>query len=495
MYGSSRFSVSANSFQKFWDFTIQCLHTTVDLIPERDQRRPSDRPYTNSYFLDLVEQIRRYAEIMRRTREKEANGEDLDEMDFSPDEQLAIEGGLSNNGKQAELVRKKDGKTLPLLPEGSRPTDDMISSKRRLSLSDDEFDSDDDVLRSMARRRKSDKAGDVMHVCTTCRKEFKRPCDLTKHEKTHSRPFKCSEKSCRYYELGWPTEKERDRHINDKHSSAPKMYHCMFPPCPYSSKRESNCKQHMEKAHGWQYVRSKSNGRKKADSTGPESAQQTPATPFTPLDTTPNSAVTPESNMAQSPWFQTDHMLMYGDASNSMTYGMSTRRDSVTTAATNFTYSSGFSPDQLQATIDTAPPSENFNFNSPPLFTSNGMDMDFNLNSNVYQQPTPPLTTNDFNFDLNFATAGAENISVAPQQEISPTGQGDLTLFSPEMCLQDEGFGDGMDFGGQDFVLFPPTNPVTSNNATNWFPDMEKTNYNGNQFDSLAFDPGNIFPQ
>ena len=95
---------------------------------------------------------------------------------------------------------------------------------------------------------------------------LKRP--FSKHEKTHSRPWKCSESSCKYHQFGWPTEKERDRHVNDKHSSTPSMFKCQYHPCPYESKRESNCKQHMEKAHGWAYIRSKNNGKtgKKAQS-------------------------------------------------------------------------------------------------------------------------------------------------------------------------------------------------------------------------------------
>jgi len=188
VYSAPKFSLSANSFSKFWEFSIQCLHTTVEYLAERDQRRPSDRPYTNNYFLDLVEQIRRYADIMARSREKEANGEPLDDMDYSPDENLAVQGGLSKNGRPAELVRHKDGKTIPLINGGYRAAMDAMSSKR--PHSDDEFEDDDDPLRSMARRRKSDRAGDVLHQCSSCSKEFKRPCDLTKHEKTHSRPFK-----------------------------------------------------------------------------------------------------------------------------------------------------------------------------------------------------------------------------------------------------------------------------------------------------------------
>ena len=115
------------------------------------------------------------------------------------DEKITLRGGLSHNGRPVELVREKDGNVLPLAEGAYKGI-----SKR--SLSDDEMD-EDEVTRSMARRRKSEKPGDVMHTCRDCKKEFKRPCDLTKHEKTHSRPWKCTEEKCKYYELGWPTEK------------------------------------------------------------------------------------------------------------------------------------------------------------------------------------------------------------------------------------------------------------------------------------------------
>ena len=81
----------------------------------------------------------------------------------------------------------------------------------------------------------------------------------SKHEKTHTRPHKCSEVTCLYYEKGFPTDKERERHWRDKHDDSPGKFCCMFPRCPYSSKRDSNCKQHMEKAHKIQYVRKKQN--------------------------------------------------------------------------------------------------------------------------------------------------------------------------------------------------------------------------------------------
>lgn len=104
------------------------------------------------------------------------------------------------------------------------------------------------------------------HVCSHCKKSFTRLCDLNKHAKSHSRPYKCQFSNCKYYEHGWPTAKELERHVNDKHSLSPRTYACLFQPCPYRSKRESNCKQHMEKAHKWTYVRSKTNGKRLSDS-------------------------------------------------------------------------------------------------------------------------------------------------------------------------------------------------------------------------------------
>lgn len=72
---------SASSYLRFCEFSIQCVHTTVDHLNVIDQRRPSERPYNNLYFVDLVEQIRQYARIMAITRAKKAKGEALDEED------------------------------------------------------------------------------------------------------------------------------------------------------------------------------------------------------------------------------------------------------------------------------------------------------------------------------------------------------------------------------------------------------------------------------
>jgi hypothetical protein len=176
---------------------------------------------------------------------------------------------------------------------------DVDTSTRALKRASSPGLSDDDrVHRSMARRAGKRKltaaaANAMAHrECSECGKDFKRPCDLTKHEKTHSRPWKCTERGCKYYTLGWPTEKERDRHVNDKHSDSPAMYHCEYDPCAYQSKRESNCKQHMEKSHGWTYVRSKNNGKAAQKLSAATRTPQTPnlGTPASCSIATPRSS-------------------------------------------------------------------------------------------------------------------------------------------------------------------------------------------------------------
>ena len=74
---------SAKSYLTFCETSIQCIHTTVDHIGERDQRRPTDAPYTNGYFLDLVGQIRQYASEVAATRQRQAAGEGPSEKDCS----------------------------------------------------------------------------------------------------------------------------------------------------------------------------------------------------------------------------------------------------------------------------------------------------------------------------------------------------------------------------------------------------------------------------
>ena len=72
IFGAKKFSATKASFLYFCETSIQCIHTTVEYLNEHDQRRPTDRPYTNGYFLDLVEQVRQYATMLAASRARAA---------------------------------------------------------------------------------------------------------------------------------------------------------------------------------------------------------------------------------------------------------------------------------------------------------------------------------------------------------------------------------------------------------------------------------------
>lgn len=190
-------STKASSYLNFCEFSIQCIHTTVGYLNEREQRRPADRPYTNGYFLDLVEQIRQYANMMAASRQRQGGrrgsaSDDVafeayvhtelfeEESSYSPissDEELALEGGLGNTGRPAELVRKKDGKKISLRTGApyEESTAQLPTMKRSLSTDS----ADDSVMRSMARRKKDAPPLNIRQKCSNCEKIFRRPCDLT----------------------------------------------------------------------------------------------------------------------------------------------------------------------------------------------------------------------------------------------------------------------------------------------------------------------------
>lgn len=192
-FGVQKWSVSRKAFLQFCETTIQCLHTTVEFLSEPDQRRPADRPYTNGYFLDLTEQVRQYAAMITASRARVAAGKRMTDDDVDTyvtipyeacdrclrvlrDEKLALHGGLTQNGRPAELVRIKNGQSFSLRTGSVL---DPINNSAGAKRSADE-DSDDDPLRSMARRRKSAQpAVKEVQKCQECDKIFKRPCDLT----------------------------------------------------------------------------------------------------------------------------------------------------------------------------------------------------------------------------------------------------------------------------------------------------------------------------
>ena len=320
--------------------SIRCLQATVEYLSDREQTQPGDRPYTNGYFIDLKEQIYQYGRQLASLKEDgitAAANLDFDQyvprfvpLDYPTNsllrsDEIKLYGGIAENGRPAELIRiRKDGTAVSMATGKVVDINEApVHIKRSLS---EQREDEEEIMRSMARRKKNATPEELAPKrCREpgCTKEFKRPCDLTKHEKTHSRPWKCPIPTCKYHEFGWPTEKEMDRHVNDKHSDAPATYECLFKPCPYKSKRESNCKQHMEKAHGWHYVRTKTNGKKPSIGKPASVQQQTP-----PLGNVSTPSTDPSYGVPTPPHEQqfsgTDFPLYPNDQDWFATHGLQT---------------------------------------------------------------------------------------------------------------------------------------------------------------------------
>jgi hypothetical protein len=506
---SRRLKERSRTAKLYLDFcltSIRCIQATVDFLSDREQARPHDRPYTNGYFVDLVDQIKSYAQSVQASKEKEAKGEALDEMDvesyvspspilspqndmshsrslsstlykdqnvnklFDRSDEVKLYGGVAKNGRPAELVRVKKSGVAVSLSTGQRIKMESIEDEERgvmkRSLSEEQ-DDEESVFRSMARRKRSATAEIAPKRCREpgCTKEFKRSCDLTKHEKTHSRPWKCQEVTCKYHEYGWPTEKELDRHINDKHSASPVLYKCRFPPCTYESKRESNCKQHMEKSHGWNYVRSKNNGKHRNQ---PGGALPTPQT---------THIQTPESENQLTP--EDDFDMGYNDHVNF-------NQDIYATNNLDFSrYNDGFQ--QYDAAMQMPPfhvsPVESSLHDSsanpsPYLvhgndFAMNDVDANFGTDFTLYEDlynanvrvehfPTPDPSIFGRSLEGYMPPVSGRVESVP---HLSPGAQGDMMLFTPaSMNAVDETFDQcfqGTNQFGTDFPLFP-ANDMTS---------------------------------
>ncbi|KAI0428862.1 hypothetical protein F5Y09DRAFT_311932 [Xylaria sp. FL1042] len=449
----------ANSAKLYLDFcttSIRCIQATVEYLSDREQRRPHDRPYNSGYFIDLIEQIRQHAQQMQESRERLASGEEPTEMDVDPSDEVKLVGGLGTTGRPAELVRlKKNGKAISLatgeIVEDLEETG-PVRFKRSMSQ---QAEDEEEIMRSMARRKKNLTPEELApKKCTHpgCNKEFKRACDLTKHEKTHSRPWKCPIPTCKYHEYGWPTEKEMARHVNDKHSAAPEMFECKFKPCPYKSKRESNCKQHMEKAHGWTYKRSKAP--KVAGSKAGSSAKPTPML---------NNLPTPSSDQTDpilTP--QEDAFLPTFDDNQDLFPAYPSTEEFNAALFDNQPFDTDISLDF--SPVDNGTPSTDAGqFNTyhelSPEFTGQFEDI-YGAHVRV---PTPTYSVYNKTMPETFNNFNTTMCPPVPEPHFSPSGQGNTMLYTPiSMVDVDEGFDDfhpvgNAQFGG-DFTLFPSDN-------------------------------------
>jgi hypothetical protein len=425
--------------------SIRCIQATVEYLNDRDEQvRPGDRPYTNGYFIDLKEQIYQYGRDLAAAKDK--NDMDLDQAD-----EIRLHGGIAQNGRPAELIRVKKNGTAISLATGLPVDLGEGPAKLKRSLSEQRED-EEEIMRSMARRKKNATPEELApKKCREpgCDKEFKRPCDLTKHEKTHSRPWKCPNPTCKYHEFGWPTEKEMDRHINDKHSDAPAMYQCLFENCPYKSKRESNCKQHMEKAHGWTYVRTKTN--KKAQAKSTSSVQQTP-----PLGNVSTPSTTPAYNVPTPPQdalptISSDFPLYQPNADWLATnnLGVTNGLDSI---------------DMDLEMFDNTSPTSATSHEYPPY--QNGSTFILNPEEDLYvapmhmpptAMPTPEHQMFDKLLPQQFANFQQPVVPMQQnylQPHFSPTGQQNAMLYTPKSILEDDVYGDEGFENDADFQLF-----------------------------------------
>ncbi|KAG5968449.1 hypothetical protein E4U58_001852 [Claviceps cyperi] len=451
---------TARSVASYLDFcltTIRCVQATVEYLPEHEQVRSDDRPYTHGYFVDLKEQICQYGMQLAAARGQSGAA---DEMDMNKDDKIRLFGGIAENGRPAELIRiRKDGTAVSLatgklVDLGESP----VQFKRSLS---EQRDDEEEVMRSMARRRKNATAEELAPKrCREpgCDKEFKRPCDLTKHEKTHSRPWKCPVISCPYHRTGWPTEKERDRHTNDKHSDAPILHKCEQ--CVFKSKRMSNLKQHMERAHNTPYMRTKTNGKKGLGKSGPptqmrfqvQSQQQTPLLDSISPPTSTSSYSVPTPPVDQDSFlfsnYQTEEDL-FATCGNVLDSTMLTLED----------ISPSSSPPYAQY-----PPYQdgsNFIVSSDEELYAASMRLPPQLlpYDSIYQSKPMHL-------GLPFYQAGMPRsvpVSEAPVHFYPPTGQeNDMFFASQSLCAVDEGIDGIFQEGGQDFQLYSADNDKCS---------------------------------
>lgn len=446
--------------------TIHCVQATVEYLTDREQTRPQDLPYTEGYFIDLVDQIQLYAKQLADAKEKTTVGDDMDAYVTTPiclayctdtntllrTDAIKLHGGIHVNGRPAELVRvSKNGKAISLATGREIDMDEDLKGEYQIKRSaSEELADEDEIMRSMARRKKNASPEELApKKCREpgCNKEFKRPCDLTKHEKTHSRPWKCPIENCKYHEYGWPTEKEMDRHCNDKHNTAPPMYRCLFPPCPYKSKRESNCKQHMEKAHNWQYVRTKTNGGKKtASKAGSINQTSTPQ-----IEGLPTPISNPGSiGMATPPQYNSIEFPMYEPSFN---FDTPVHPQELQLDPMPLQFSPEYSP------VDNPTP-----LTDPGLDQSNVMIQDSGeyhfddiYSANRVQVPIPTFPRELAEQFAAYTEAELSKTHLAPH--ISPIGQGNAMLFTPNSLAEvDDCFPEEMSMdprGGADFLLFP----------------------------------------
>ena len=274
------------------------------------------------------------------------------------------------------------------------------------------------------------------------------------------------------------------------------MFKCQFRPCPYESKRESNCKQHMEKAHGWAYVRSKNNGKasKKAQhtKTGPKAQITTPgsnvfdatspvfshASPYTSRDSishSVNGSVAASDESAPFSTVGTPFMSLedtFGPFNPNINWNephnsaMTANPSPYTPESHHLSWDEG--------SMSNAPTDPSFETSVPSvedssLFTDNfdwsNLNTDFTSYNIQMVTPAASIDTQSIDAFSRNPSISIEKPAMDELPSLSPGAQGNVMLYSPYSqndCPVDEGF---EDFVGDvvkpsnDFTLFENCQP------------------------------------
>jgi len=258
----------------------------------------------------------------------------------------------------------------------------------------------------------------------------------------------------------------------------------------------------MEKAHGWEYVRSKNNGKNRDGKPSTTNTVNGLATPQTSHVQTPSShgdnIATPEDDDYDIPQAAYDSSTMY-DQQNQLNFPEYNASD-MDIFAPNQHLQLDFSPiSDLQQSgssnghspysSDINPGQDHFRDNFQNFTTTNTGDFNLFENEDLYsanvQLPTP--THDVFQRAMGgFETSGIP-LGADPVPHISPVGHGNTMLYTPTSLREvDEGFEDFVPANCQqqignsnDFQLFPSSTggTIASSAPSGLFGEIPRPNF------------------
>ncbi|KAF8426244.1 hypothetical protein EV426DRAFT_641186 [Tirmania nivea] len=253
------------AYNNFCKEFLNHVRESLKYMPQNELLRPYDRPYDTGYFLDTLAPFLKstmQSTVFEFSQEEENPESDrwLDSMAsqlpqpekrvaeadtahgspvkrFKPNRpgllnSMAVTQGYPNDGSD-NLSALSDSATQEMMTTISGIPDPMgpltVPGSNMKPVSSNQYSKNKTRHRGRAQQVKEQQMFPCVWPCCSY-PPFTRACDLTKHEKTHTRPYKCKVETCKYATEGFPTEKERDRHGQDKHSLETPAFHCRYPP-------------------------------------------------------------------------------------------------------------------------------------------------------------------------------------------------------------------------------------------------------------------------